>query len=87
MTEGGKGEWRPGWAPKDGGVAAHPGVRLRCVFYAEFDNLLGPTLRFQAPEGFLSADDFAAVRYSAPVFFLYIKKTDFALSCLISLSP
>jgi len=29
---------------------------LFCVFYAEFDNIVGPTVRFQAPEGFMDHD-------------------------------
>lgn len=32
--------------------------RIRGLFYAEFDNTVGPKIFFQAPEGFICADDF-----------------------------
>eukprot|EP00697_Spironema_sp_BW2_P004456 gnl/Spiro4/16064_TR8634_c0_g1_i1.p1 gnl/Spiro4/16064_TR8634_c0_g1~~gnl/Spiro4/16064_TR8634_c0_g1_i1.p1 ORF type:complete len:405 (+),score=126.22 gnl/Spiro4/16064_TR8634_c0_g1_i1:72-1286(+) len=34
---------------------------IKCIFFAEFDNDIGPKLSYQSPEGFLSQDTFESV--------------------------
>ena len=36
-------------------------VPLSCVFFAEFHTVLGPKISYQAPEGFIRADEFESI--------------------------
>lgn len=37
------------------------GKGILCIFYAEFDNILGPKIKYQSPEGFIPEDAFDTV--------------------------